>query len=126
MPLVRIDVPESITPERRTTIADIVYETLVDTLNAPVDDRFQIITPHACGDLLIDSTYLGIERSNEAFIIDITLNAGRSVEAKQRFYSTLARRLSEQARLRPEDVFVSLTEVIKENWSFGNGEAQYA
>jgi 4-oxalocrotonate tautomerase len=126
MPLVRIDLPDSIAPERRTVIADIVYETLVDTLNVPVHDRFQIVTPHASGDLLIDSLYLGIGRSDEAFIIDITLNAGRSVEAKQHFYAALARRLSEQALLRPEDVFVSLTEVIKENWSFGNGEAQYA
>ena len=126
MPLVRIDLPESITPERRTTIADIIYETLVDTLNVPVHDRFQIITPHAADDLVIDSLYLGIDRSDEAFIIDITLNAGRSVDAKQDFYAALARRLRDQAQLRPEDVFVSLTEVVKENWSFGNGEAQYA
>jgi 4-oxalocrotonate tautomerase len=126
MPLVRIDLPESIAPERRTMIADIVYQTLVDTLNVPVHDRFQIVTAHGSGDLLIDPSYLGIERSAEAFIIDITLNAGRSVAAKQHFYATLARCLSEQARLRPEDVVVTLTEVAKENWSFGNGEAQYA
>jgi 4-oxalocrotonate tautomerase len=126
MPLVRIDLPESIAPERRIVIADIVYETLVDTLNVPVQDRFQIVTPHARGELLIDSTYLGIERSDEALIIDITLNAGRSVEAKQHFYASLAQRLTDGARLRPEDVVVCLTEVAKENWSFGNGEAQYA
>ncbi|WAC93114.1 tautomerase family protein [Mycobacterium sp. Aquia_213] len=126
MPLVRIDLPESIVPERRTVIADVVYETLVDTLNVPVHDRFQVVTPHASGDLLIDSTYLGIERSDEAFIIDITLNAGRSVAAKQHFYAALVRRLSDRAQLRPQDVFVSLTEVVKENWSFGDGEAQYA
>lgn len=126
MPLVRIDLPESVAPERRTVIADVVYETLVDTLNVPVNDRFQIVTPHASGELLIDSTYLGIERSGAALIIDITLNAGRSVEAKKNFYAALAQRLSDQAQLRPEDVVVSLTEVAKENWSFGNGEAQYA
>jgi hypothetical protein len=27
---------------------------------------------------------------------------------------------------RREDVFIGLVEVARENWSFGNGEAQYA
>ena len=34
--------------------------------------------------------------------------------------------LGESPGLRPEDVFVSLVEVAKENWSLGNGLAQYA
>jgi 4-oxalocrotonate tautomerase len=126
MPLVRIDVPESVESTQRTAIADIVYETMVDVLNVPEHDRFQIITAHGAGNLLIDPTYLGIERSAQAFIIDITLNAGRSVELKKQFYATLAERLNAVAQIRPEDVFVSLTEVAKENWSFGKGQAQYA
>ena len=126
MPLVRIDVPESVEPSQRTAIADTIYETMVDVLNVPEHDRFQIITAHGAGTLLIDPTYLGIERSAQAFIIDITLNAGRSVELKKQFYAALAERLDAVAQIRPEDVFVSLTEVAKENWSFGKGEAQYA
>ena len=126
MPLVRIDVPESIEPSRRTAIADTVYESMVDVLDVPENDRFQIITAHSAGNLLIDPTYLDIDRSAQAFIIAITLNAGRSVESKKQFYATLAERLKAVAQIRPEDVFVSLTEVAKENWSFGNGEAQYA
>jgi 4-oxalocrotonate tautomerase len=126
MPLVRIDLPESIDPERRTVIADIVYQTLVDILNVPENDRFQIVTAHTTGTLVVDPTYLDIDRSAEAFIIDITLNAGRSVDLKKLFYASLAERLSEKAEVRPEDVVVSLTEVAKENWSFGKGEAQYA
>jgi phenylpyruvate tautomerase PptA (4-oxalocrotonate tautomerase family) len=126
MPLARIDLPASIDPQRRTVIADIVYQTLVDILNVPQNDRFQIVTTHTAETLLIDPTYLDIDRSADAFIIDITLNAGRSVDLKKRFYASLAERLSEKARVRPEDVVVSLTEVPKENWSFGNGQAQYA
>jgi phenylpyruvate tautomerase PptA (4-oxalocrotonate tautomerase family) len=126
MPLVRIDVPESVEPTRRTVIADTVYETMVEVLNVPEHDRFQIITAHSAGNLLIDPTYLDIDRSAEAFIIDITLNAGRSVELKKQFYAALAGRLKAFAQIRPEDIFVSLTEVAKENWSFGKGEAQYA
>lgn len=125
MPLVRIDLPDTITASRRDIIADVVYQALVDVVNVPADDRFQILS-HGTNQLRIDPHYLGIDRSADAFIIDITLNAGRSTELKQQFYAELVTRLHEQAQVRPEDVMIVLTEVPKENWSFGNGIAQYA
>jgi 4-oxalocrotonate tautomerase len=126
MPLVRIDVPSSVAPDLRGVIGDVVYETLTSVLNVPEHDNFQIITAHDPESLRIDSEYLGIDRSADAFIISITLNAGRSVELKKQFYAELVRRLTERVHVRPQDVFIVLTEVAKENWSFGNGEAQYA
>jgi hypothetical protein len=48
------------------------------------------------------------------------------VELKKNFYKTVAERLHAELGVRGEDVFVSLVEVKKENWSFGNGVAQYA
>lgn len=126
MPLARIDLPESVEPSRRSLIGDIVYQTLVDVLNAPAGDKFQIITAHDSDSLRIDPSYLGIQRSAAAFTIDITLNAGRTTEMKKQFYATLVDRLNTQADVRPQDVLIVLTEVAKENWSFGNGEAPYA
>ena len=126
MPLVRIDLPNSIESERHGLIGDIVYQAMVDVLNVPDGDKFQIITAHDADSLRIDPAYLGIDRSANAFIVDITLNAGRTVELKRQFYATAAERLSAEADVRPQDVLIVLTEVAKENWSFGNGEAQYA
>jgi 4-oxalocrotonate tautomerase len=126
MPLVRIDLPQSIGAEERASIGDIVYQTLVDVFNAPTGDNFQIITAHDSDALRIDPAYLGINRSPAAFTIDITLNIGRTVELKKQFYATLVDRLAAEAHVRPQDVLIVLTEVAKENWSFGNGEAQYA
>ena len=126
MPLVRIDLPNSIESERHGLIGDIVYQAMVDVLNVPDGDKFQIITAHDADSLRIDPAYLGIDRAANAFIIDITLNAGRAVELKRQFYATAAERLSAEADVRPQDVLIVLTEVLKENWSFGNGEAQYA
>ena len=126
MPLVRIDLPQSISEERRAAIGDIVYQTMVDVLNVPAGDKFQIITVHDSDALRIDPTYLGIDRSAAAFTIDITLNTGRTVELKKQFYASLVERLNAEAHVRPQDVLIVLTEVAKENWSFGNGEAQYA
>ena len=126
MPLVRIDLPHAIEPERRGLIGNIVYRAMADVLNVPDGDKFQIITAHGADSLRINPTYLGIDRSADAFIIDITLNAGRTVELKQRFYANLVERLEAEANVRPQDVMIVLTEVVKENWSFGNGVAQYA
>jgi 4-oxalocrotonate tautomerase len=123
---VRIDLPRIIEPERRGVIGDIVYQAMADVLNVPDGDKFQIITTHDAGSLRIDPTYLDIDRSAEAFIIDITLNAGRTVELKKQFYAAVVERLQADASVRPQDVLIVLTEVAKENWSFGNGEAPYA
>jgi 4-oxalocrotonate tautomerase len=126
MPLVRIDLAAGKPPEYRRAVGEVVYDAMVATLNVPPNDRFQLITEHAPGDFVIDPTYLGIDRSPDCLVIQVTLNEGRTVEAKRAFYKALADGLHARLALRREDVFVNLVEVRKENWSFGNGEAQYA
>jgi 4-oxalocrotonate tautomerase len=126
MPLARIDLPAGKPADYGLAVADVVYEAMIATLNAPKNDRFQVISEHTRETLLIDPTYLGIERSAEALIIQLTLNEGRTVEVKNAFYKAVADGLHERVGLRREDVFISLVEVKKENWSFGNGIAQYA
>ena len=126
MPLIRIDVPEGRTPEDRRAIADVVYEAMIATLNAPKNDRFQVVAEHPAADLIIDPSYLDIARSKDAIIVQVTLNEGRTVEMKKAFYEAVADGLHDRVGLRREDVFISLVEVKKENWSFGNGVAQYA
>lgn len=126
MPLARIDLVEGKSAEYRRTIGDVVYEAIVSALGAPKDDRFQVITEHPAGDLICDPTYFGIERTQDCVVIQLTLNVGRSLEMKQNFYQQVADNLNERLGLRREDVFINLVEVTKENWSFGNGEAQYA
>ncbi|MGA7632960.1 MAG: tautomerase family protein [Terriglobales bacterium] len=126
MPLVRIDLLAGKTPEYHAQIGQVVYQAMVETLNVPKDDRFQIIADHSRGNLIFDRDYLGIHRSDDCVVLQITLNGGRTVEMKQRFYKAVADGLHETLKLRPEDVVINLVEVQKENWSFGNGEAQYA
>lgn len=125
MPLVRIDFLEGKSERYRAQVGDILYRTLVDVLKVPEHDRFQVITEHTKAGLPFDREYLGIPRSDDCIIVQITLNSGRSTELKQRFYQALADRLHEGVQIRKEDVLINLVEVPKENWSFGNGEAQY-
>jgi len=126
MPLVRIDLLKGKPPAYREQVGQIVYGAMVDALGVPKNDRFQVITEHDATGLQFDRTYLGIQRSDSCIFLQITLNAGRTLEAKQRFYKAVADGLHEGLQVRREDVLINLVEVQKENWSFGNGEAQYA
>jgi 4-oxalocrotonate tautomerase len=126
MPLVRIDLLEGKSSEYRTQLGQIVYHAMLDFLNVPNNDRFQIITEHARDGLQFDREYLGVHRSDDCIFLQITLNSGRTIEMKQRFYKAVADGLHAALQVRREDVFMNLVEVAKENWSFGNGEAQYA
>lgn len=127
MPLVRIHVPQGKSAQYRTAISDVVYDTTISILNVPEHNRFHVISEHSTTDLVIDPTYLGIQRSENAIIIQITLNEGRAtLELKKAYYKALADGLHERLGLRREDVVINLVEVKKENWSLGNGEAQYA
>jgi 4-oxalocrotonate tautomerase len=126
VPLARIDLIQGKSLDYRAAIGDVVYEAMIAALNAPKDDRFQVITEHPAEGFIFDPTYLGIQRSKDCIFIQLTLNQGRTVEQKQRFYQAVADGLHQRLDVRREDVIVSLVEVSKENWSFGNGEAQYA
>jgi 4-oxalocrotonate tautomerase len=126
MPLVRIDVANGIYGGRLASIGDAVYEAMRTTIDVPENDRFQIVAEHAPESLSINRTYLGIERTDGCILIQITLSEGRTVEQKRSFYKAIVDGLHQRLNVRPQDVFINLVEVKKENWSFGNGEAQYA
>jgi 4-oxalocrotonate tautomerase len=126
MPLARIDLAQGKSPDYRRTVGEVVYDAMVATLNAPKDDRFQVITEHPPNGVIADPSYLGIRRTKDCIFIQLTLNEGRTIDQKRAFYKAVADGLHERLDLRREDVFINLVEVKKENWSFGNGEAQYA
>jgi phenylpyruvate tautomerase PptA (4-oxalocrotonate tautomerase family) len=96
---------------------------MVETINVPENDNFQIITEHEANGLIYDPDYLGIHRSNGIIIIQVTLNEGRTTEMKKAFYKKVAERLHQEFGLGKEDIFLNLVEVKKENWSFGNGHS---
>ena len=125
MPLVRIDLREGKPASYMHAIGDAVQHAMVECLNVPIRDHFQIINEHSSGHLIYDPNYLNIERTDDIVIIQVTLSAGRSTEQKRAFYARLAQLLQENPGVRPQDVIINLVEDTREDWSFGNGEAQY-
>jgi len=126
MPFVRIDLAKGKSAEHRKAIGEIIYKVMTEVINVPADDKFQVITEHPPEGLNFPKSYLGIDYSNDIVFIQITLNTGRTIEMKKAFYKRIADELHTQLKIRREDVFINLVEVAKENWSFGNGIAQYA
>ena len=126
MPLVRISLLKGKPASYRRKVGDAIHQALVETIDVPAKDRFQLITEHDPEDFVFDREYLGIARSRDLVIIQATISAGRSLHLKRRLYLAIVARLAAAVQLRPEDVFVNLVEVAKENWSFGNGIATYA
>lgn len=126
MPLVRIHLIEGKPAEYRRAIGDVIYEAMRKTINVPEGDRFQVITEHKAENFIFDPNYLGISRTPDCIIVQITLNKGRTVDMKKAFYQAIADGLHERIKIRKEDVIVTLVDVDKENWSFGNGVAPYA
>ncbi len=126
MPLVTISLRKGRTPEAVRSISDGVHEALVTQANVPADDRFHILHELEHDALIAHPSYGGVQRSEGLVIIEIVLNAGRTVEVKKNLYADIAARLLQGADVRSDDILISLVEVTKENWSFGGGRATYA
>ena len=125
MPLVRISLREGKSEQYRKAVADGVHRAMVEGAAVPEQDRFQIITEHPPSGLIYDPTYLGIPRTNDIVMVQITLSTGRKLAQKRQLFKRMAEILAENPGLRPQDLLINLVEVAWENWSFGNGEAQY-
>src|SRR5262245_42077021 len=126
MPLTRIALRRGKPPQHLQAIMDGVYAAMRETFDVPEDDRFMMITQHEAGEFLYGRHYLGIERSDDLVLIQLTVSNTRTVEQKKALFAAIAKKLGDNPGLRPQDVFVNLVEVGKENWSFGHGLAQYA
>jgi phenylpyruvate tautomerase PptA (4-oxalocrotonate tautomerase family) len=126
MPLARIDLVRGKPAAFRKTLGEIVYKAMTDVINVPANDKFQIITEHAAEEINVADSYLGNSYTQDIILIQITMNAGRTVDMKKAFFKRIADDLHDQLNVRREDVVINLVEVAKENWSFGGGIAQYA
>jgi len=126
MPLIHIALRAGKPAAYRQAIFDTLYRAMRETFNVPEDDQFMTITEHEADNFRYSPTYLGVARSDDVVFIQITANNTRGLEQKKALYQRLTQLLGESPGVRPEDVFVNIVEVAKENWSFGHGLAQYA
>jgi len=126
MPLIRISLRAGKPANYRQAIAENIYGSLRETFNVPENDFFATVDELQPRDFIYDRKYFNIERSDDLVLIQLTVSNTRTVEQKKALYRRIVERLGKSPGVRPQDIFLNLLEVAKENWSFGNGEAQYA
>ena len=125
MPLTRVSLRRGKPAPYRQAILESLYQAMRETFDVPEGDQFMTIAEHDADDFVYGADYLGIQRSDDLVIIQLTVSNTRPVAQKQKLYRRIVERLAESPGLRAEDVFINLVEVKPENWSFGRGEAQY-
>ena len=126
MPLTFISMRAGKPAAYRQAVFDNLYRAMRETFDVPEDDQFMTISEHEAENFRYGASYLGIARSDDLVLIQISVRNTRSVEQKKALFRRIAELLGENPGVRPEDVFVNLVEGVKENWSFGHGLAQYA
>jgi len=126
MPLVRVSLRRGKPATYRKAILDGIYQALISAFEAPKEDRFMVLSEHDEPDFNYSPSYLGIARTDDLVIIQVTANNTRTLDKKKAFFRQIVENLRQDPGVRPEDVFINLVEVLPENWSFGNGIAQYA
>jgi phenylpyruvate tautomerase PptA (4-oxalocrotonate tautomerase family) len=126
MPLSRVSLRRGKPAAYRKAILDGVYRAMRTVFDVPDEDRFMTITEHDEDNFSYSKNYLGIARSDDLVMIQLTVNNTRTVEKKKALYRAIVENLTADPGLRGEDILINLIEVLPENWSFGNGIAQYA
>ncbi|MGA7804834.1 tautomerase family protein [Bradyrhizobium sp.] len=125
MPLTRVSLRRGKPAAYRHAVLDGIYRAMRTTFDVPEEDRFMTITEHDEDNFSYSANYLGIARSDDLVMIQLTVSNTRPVEKKQALYRCIVENLAADPGLRPEDILINLVEVLPENWSFGHGVAQY-
>jgi phenylpyruvate tautomerase PptA (4-oxalocrotonate tautomerase family) len=122
MPFARIDLAKGKTAEYRAAVAEVVYQGIVGVLKAPDGDRFVVVSEHEPANLIYDPNFLGMKRSPDFLLIQVTSTVGNNKDSKLAFFRYIADELKSKLSIRPDDIMVNMVFVDRSDWSFGRGE----
>ncbi|WP_024506625.1 tautomerase family protein [Bradyrhizobium sp. ARR65] len=126
MPLTHVSLRRGKSVAHRKALLEGIYRAQRAVFDVPENDRFMVLSEYDEADFSFGADYLGIKRSDDLVLIQITVSNTRPLEKKKALYREIAAELTKDPGLRPEDIFINLVEVLPANWSFGHGIAQYA
>lgn len=125
MPLTRISIRAGKSPAFHAALAAGLYAAMRETFAVPEDDQFTVIHEHAASAFVYDPSYLGVARDDDLVMIQIIASDTRDTAQKRALYGAIARNLGRDPGVKPGNVLVTLVEVSRENWSFGDGLMSY-
>jgi hypothetical protein len=99
VPLIQIDLDRELFDTHGDQLSAAVHQAQLDALDIPVDDLFQVFTPHGAGELRFDPGYNGVDRQR-LLLLRITMVHMYPVATKQRLYESIVKRLGEAGYAR--------------------------
>jgi phenylpyruvate tautomerase PptA (4-oxalocrotonate tautomerase family) len=115
MPLIRVEIREGWSRAEKARLLDAIHAAAVEALKIPEEDRTQILTEHPA-----DAFELPPGKGDRFTLIQVTMFAGRSLDAKRRLYRAVVRNLG-RLGVPPSDVLIVLHEVALEHWGIRGG-----
>ncbi|WP_462258938.1 tautomerase family protein [Vagococcus teuberi] len=124
MPLMKIDMIKGRQQEEIEEILKISYRVMLEAFDAPIGDRYQIVSQHEPYEMQILDTGLGFERTKDVLLFSL-ITRPRTTEQKKQFYHNLVTALNDELGIRKEDIMINLVVNDDEDWSFAFGKAQF-
>jgi phenylpyruvate tautomerase PptA (4-oxalocrotonate tautomerase family) len=125
MPLIKFDLIEGRSEAELKALLDAAHRAMLAAFGVPERDRYQIVTQHPRSHMIIEDTGLGIERTAQLVVVQVTTRKRRTKKQKEAFYRLLCEELERAIGIPPSDVMVTMVENGDEDWSFGLGRAQF-
>jgi len=124
MPFLRIDLVEGRSGAELKELLDAIHSAMLAAFKVPERDRYQIVHEHPAAEMRIEDTGLGIPRTERIVMVQVTTRPRSRLE-KQSFYELLCQELLRRCGVKASDVVVSITQNADEDWTFGDGRAQF-
>lgn len=124
MPMLKFSIIEGRNEEQLSALLDAAHSAMVEAFGVPETDRYQCVTQHRPGEIVVQDTGLGFKRSNAVVLLTV-ISRPRSQEQKSSFYRLLSERLQQACGVSPDDLIITVVENSDEDWSFGAGRAQF-
>lgn len=114
MPLVTIELADTVPHDTRFAYAEAINAGLVEGLGMDAEDRFQVIHPLPADHIVADPHYLGGDRRDVVYV-RILMVKMYDADTKRAMFDAVARNL-EALGVRPDDVFIAITENTLDDW----------
>lgn len=124
MSLIRVDMIEGRKQDEIKALLDAIHRAVVAGFKVSQGDRYQIVHEHPPSHFIVEVTGLDITRTRNCVVIQVTTRPHER-EAKESFYKLLVRELQTTCGLAASGAVVSTVTNSDEDWSFGNGGAQF-
>ncbi|MEO1543022.1 MAG: tautomerase family protein [Pseudomonadota bacterium] len=124
MPLLRFDIYEGRTDAELKDMLDAVHRAMLAAFKVPERDRYQIVNEHKPSRMIMEDTGLGIPRTKNFVMIQVTTTQ-RTIAMKKEFYKLTVEELEKSCGIAPSDVMINHVACNAEDWSFANGQAQF-